>query len=109
MNEKIKSLIGKGKIVLKQITIYGIIGVTCVGSFFIGRFYDKLTKKDSPLKIEVSTIKKQDVNLAIDQSNNLIIIDNKTGNYTIYQDSVGRTIFSLYAKSVWGQHNGSEQ
>lgn len=109
MNEKIKTLFGKGKIVLRQITIYGIIGVTCVGSFFIGRFYDKLTKKETPLKVNVSTIKKQDVNLAIDQGNNLIIIDNSTGNYTIYQDSVGRTIFSLYAKNVWGQHNGSGQ
>jgi hypothetical protein len=108
MNERIKSLIGKSKIVLKQITIYGIIVITCVGSFFIGRFYDKLTKKDVPLKFEVSTIKKEDVNLAIDQNNNLIVIDNNTGNYTIYQDSVGKTIFSLYAKNVWGQHNVSQ-
>ena len=50
-------------------------------------------------------IKKSDVNLAIDEDNHLIIINNKTGNYTMYQDSIGKTIFKLYAKNVWGQNS----
>jgi hypothetical protein len=105
MNEKLKTLLEKSKQVLKNVTTYSIIGVACVSSFFIGRYYDKLTREEPSTKFEVEMIKKEEVNLAIDQGNNLIIIDNKTGNYTIYQDSVGQTIFSLYAKNVWGQHN----
>ena len=108
MNEKLKNLLEKGKNVLKNVTIYSIIGIACVSSFFIGRYYDKLTKKEQSPTFEVEMINKNQVNLAIDQGNNLIIIDNKTGNYTIYQDSVGQTIFSLYAKNVWGQHNQNQ-
>lgn len=105
MNEKIKKIAEKVKVISKQITFYVVIAVTCIASFFIGRYYDKITKKDQKPEIKIETIKKGDVNLAIDQTNNLIIIDTKTGNYTIYEDSVGKTIFSLYAKNVWGQHN----
>jgi hypothetical protein len=43
--------------------------------------------------------------LAIDENNHLIVIEKKTGNYSIYQDSIGKTIFKLYAKNVWGQNN----
>lgn len=105
MKEKLKKIIEKGKNILKHITLYAIIIVTCVSSFFIGRYYNKITGNEPKYKIKVTTIKKEEVNLAIDQSNNLIIIDNKTGNYSIYQNSIGQTIFSLYAKNVWGQHN----
>ena len=53
----------------------------------------------------VKTIVKSEVNLAIDENNHLIVIEKKTGNYSIYQDSIGKTIFKLYAKNVWGQNN----
>lgn len=105
MNEKLKILIEKSKIVMKKVTIYGIIIITCIGSFLVGRYYDKITENEVNPKFEVNMVENGDVNLAIDQSNNLIIIDNKSGNYTVYQDSVGKTIFSLYANNVWGQHN----
>ena len=39
--------------------------------------------------------------MAIDENNNLMIIDVKSGDYTVYQDSVGKMIFKLYAKTVW--------
>lgn len=105
MNEKLKKLLEKSKVVLKHITIYSIIGIACIASFLIGRYYDRMVHKNSKVEFQVQKVKSSDVDLAIDQSDNLIIIDNKTGNYTIYQDSVGRAIFSLYAKNVWGQHN----
>ena len=103
MNEKMKAVIDNTKKVLKSITIYSIIGLSCMSSFFIGYYYNKMVKTND-VKTEVVKIKKRDVNLAVDQNNNLIIIDIKTGNYTIYEDSIGNTIFSLYAKNVWGQH-----
>ena len=85
-------------------TIYTIIGLSCLASFFIGYYYNKMTVGTPEVKTEVTKVRKNEVNLAVDQNNNLIIIDIKSGNYTIYEDSVGNTIFSLYAKNVWGQH-----
>ena len=31
------------------------------------------------------------------------IIKESDGSYTVYQDSIGYTIFGLYAKNIWGQ------
>jgi uncharacterized membrane protein len=105
MSEKMKTILENGKKVLKNLTIYGIVILSCLASFFIGFYYNKVTTKEPEVKIEVVKVKKNEVNLAVDQNNNLIIIDVKSGNYTIYEDSVGNTIFSLYAKNVWGQHS----
>lgn len=104
MNEKMKTILENGKKVLKSVTIYTIIVLSCLASFFIGYYYNKVTTKSPEKKTEVTKVKKNEVNLAVDQNNNLIIIDVKSGDYTIYEDSVGNTIFSLYAKNVWGQH-----
>ena len=104
MNEKMKTAVDNAKKVLKNVTIYSIIGLSCIASFFVGYYYNKMNNKTLGAKIEVVKVRKRDVNLAIDQNNNLIIIDVKSGDYTIYEDSIGNTIFSLYAKNVWGQH-----
>jgi hypothetical protein len=115
MSENTKTIAGKlisgtfkEKLVkiFKNITIYSIILISVVASFFIGVFYNKMTTKDnSKQKTEVKTVVRSEVNLAIDENNHLILIEKKTGNYTIYQDSIGKTIFKLYAKNLWGQNN----
>jgi hypothetical protein len=104
MKEKIKVLVESVKKVLKNAVIYVIIVCAAVASFFVGIYYNKSTTKKEKPTYQVTKVLKTDVNLAIDESNNLIVIDNKTGNYTVYQDSIGTTIFKLYAKNVWGQH-----
>jgi hypothetical protein len=53
---------------------------------------------------EIKKIDRQDVTLAVDEYNNLMVIDKKTGDYTIYSDSVARTIFNIYAKNIAKQH-----
>lgn len=108
MNEKLKKILEKTKVVLKHITIYTVIISACIASFFLGFYYEKNYSDDNKDRV-VKTITKKEVNLAIDFSNNLIIIDNKTGDYTIYEDSIGNTIFTLYAKNIWGQHNQSSE
>jgi hypothetical protein len=104
MSEKLKRLKEKMMPIFKNITIYSIILCSVVAAFFVGVFYNKMTNK-TIAKIEVRTINKSEVNLGIDENNHLIVIEKKTGNYTIYQDSIGKTIFKLYAKNVWGQNN----
>lgn len=104
--EKLKENLKK---VVKGITIYGIIILSCVASFFIGYYYKKLNSEKTIVNVEVKKIRKSQINLAIDESNNLLIIDNKTGNYTIYQDSVGKMIFKLYAKTVWVENSSNNE
>lgn len=102
MKEKVVEL-------FKKSLIYFILVFSCLASFAIGYFYKTMNTKTVECKTEVVRVKKGQVNLAIDQNNNLIMINLQTGNYTIYEDSIGKTIFSLYAKNVWGQHTKINQ
>lgn len=102
MKEKITSI-------LKKSLIYVILLFACLASFATGYFYKTMNTKEVKCNTEVEKIKKGQVNLAIDQNNDLIMIDLKTGGYTIYEDSIGNAIFSLYAKNVWGQHTNITQ
>lgn len=44
------------------------------------------------------------VSVAINERNELMIIDRTNGSYEIYQDSVGRCIFNLYANSLQSKY-----
>lgn len=103
MKEKLEILKEKLKSVFKHMFIYLIVIGATFASFLIGMYYQKMTHK--PKKYNIEKIVKDEVNLAIDENNNLIIIEKQTGDYTIYEDSIGTSIFKLYAKNVWGQHN----
>lgn len=104
MKEKLIAAKEFFKKLFKNMMIYSVIIVATVAAFFIGIYYNKIVTEKKGVNYEVTKVLKKDVNLAIDENNHLIVIQNKTGNYTIYQDSIGVTIFKLYAKNVWGQH-----
>jgi hypothetical protein len=46
------------------------------------------------------TILNKEVRIAIDSEDKLIIMDRKTGGYTIYSDSIGKIIFKMYASKI---------
>ena len=105
MKEKFKRVMGLTKQFFKNVMVYGIVIISVVASFIVGYTYHKLTTKTIVPKTEMERVRKKDVTMAIDESHHLIIINNNTGDYTVYQDSIGKTIFKLYAANVWGQHN----
>lgn len=105
MEEKVEKTMGSTKEVIKNIMVYGIIIISVIASFIVGFTYHKLTTKTIISKKEIVRVRKNDVTIAIDESQHLIIINNNTGDYTVYQDSIGNTIFKLYAANVWGQHS----
>jgi hypothetical protein len=95
IKEKLKSA-------LKQLSFYTIISLSFVAGLSIGYYYDFIKTNYSKQETVVS-VKKQDVKLAIDENNNLLVIRKKDGTYTVYQDSIGRMIFNLYANNIWHQ------
>lgn len=100
ISEKLKQL-------FKTTFIYVVILVSASASFFVGMFYQKMNTKTK--KHEVTKILKHEVVLAVDENNNLIIIQKSTGDYTIFQDSIGKHIFNMYANSVWNQNTQKTQ
>lgn len=111
-NEKIKEAFEKAKPAVTKVVRFTIITVALVASFLVGRFTENYKqKKNAEQEMEIispmTRVQKEDVNIAIDETNNLIIIDEESGKYTIYQDSIGHAIFKLYARSIWTQHDES--
>jgi len=92
----------KIKTALKQLSFYTVISLSFVAGASIGYYYNFI-KKNYTKQASVISVKKEEVKLAIDENNNLLIIRKKDGSYIVYQDSVGYMIFNLYAKNIWGQ------
>ena len=97
--ENLKEKIGQ---VMKQVSFYAVITISLIDGFSIGYYYD-LVKESRKKEPKFVSVRKSDIKLAIDENNNLLIIRESDGSYTVYQDSVGYTIFGLYAKNIWGQ------
>lgn len=86
------------KQVLKKGFYYLLFIITIIVTFYVGFYSNQLitTKESKPY----SSIYQKNVTLALDQYDNLLIIDKKTGNYILYEDSIGRSIFIMYANKV---------
>jgi len=87
------------KNISKKLIILIVSIVTLAGSFTAGFVYNK---KTTPIEkgIEMLHIDRSQINLALDEHNHLLVIDKKTGNYTVYDDSIGVAIFKMYARNV---------
>lgn len=90
------------KTIFKHLLLYSVISLSFVAGASIGYYYDYI-KTNYTKQAPVVSVRKEEVKLAIDENNNLLVIRKKDGSYTVYQDSVGYMIFNLYAKNIWGQ------
>jgi hypothetical protein len=57
-------------------------------------------KKSTPKEVR----KISETSVALNERGELMIIDRKTGDYTIYQDSVGKSIFTIYATGIQSKY-----
>jgi hypothetical protein len=93
---------------LKELSIklfkYTTIVLVVIASFFLGRYNGQVNKEVEVVE-SFKTVNRDEVNIAIDERNNLIIIDKESGNYTIFEDSIGHSIFKLYARNIWTPNN----
>jgi|LakMenEpi03Aug12_release.lakeMendotaPanAssembly.Ray.scaffolds.fasta_scaffold03660_12 hypothetical protein len=87
------------KIVLKKIFYYFVFIISFVLTYYLG-FFSKKMQMFNESKPPYTTIYKKNVTLAMDEYDNLLIIDKLTGNYVLYEDSVGKSIFIMYANKV---------
>jgi hypothetical protein len=79
-----------------------ILAVALVAGFFIGYYYWMVTNRSE--KTQWDNIKPlSTTSVAINERNELLVIDRKTGVYSIYQDSIGIVIFNLYANRLYKQ------
>lgn len=69
--------------------------------YSVCEIYHYTKEKPSAAK-EVKKI--SETSVAINERGEMMIIDRKTGEYTVYQDSVGKSIFVLYANGIQSKY-----
>ena len=42
----------------------------------------------------------EEISIAVNESNELIMIERETGKYIVYSDQIGQTIFGMYANRI---------
>lgn len=104
MKKTMETLLIKFKPMLKNLMFITFVVLSLSTGFFVGKFYNDNFEPKEPT-IEMIKWRRNEVNLALDENNRLIVIDKSTGNYTVYQDSIGISIFKLYARNIWTDFN----
>jgi hypothetical protein len=88
---------------LKKVGSYTLILLALSSGFFLGRVSHEILPK-----VEAKPTVKQasDISIAINESNQMMVIDKKTGKYDMFADSVGITIFRMYAGKIYQEQAG---
>ena len=87
----------KLKVIFNRFMNVAIVAATLIGGFGLGYYFNELKMKPKSVN---ETILNKEVRIAIDSEDKLIMMDRKTGSYSIYSDSVGRIIFKMYASKI---------
>ena len=58
---------------------------------------NKETKVENPYAHAYSP---EEISIAVNESNELIMIERATGKYIVYSDQIGQTIFGMYANRI---------
>lgn len=74
-----------------------LVITTLIAGFGLGYYFNELKMKPKAVN---ETILNREVRIAIDSEDKLIMMDRKTGSYTIYSDSIGKIIFKMYASKI---------
>jgi len=94
---------------LKGAFSYIVIVVALILGFTVGRY-----TQDYPPKKEISEnpyatpLKPSEISIAVDESNNLMIIEKKTGEYIVYSDEVGTSVFKMYTNRIYQKATNDE-
>ena len=87
----------KLKVIFNRFINVAIVTATLIGGFGLGYYFNELKMKPKAVN---ETILNKEVRIAIDLEDKLIMMDRKTGSYTIYSDSIGLIIFKMYASKI---------
>ena len=97
----LKEVMEQSKDFAKKLGNLLVLVVALFAGGIIGYYYYHFSqKKEATVELEkVRGIEQTSV--AINERSELMIIDRTTGKYTIYDDSVGTAIFSMYASKMY--------
>lgn len=87
---------------LKKTLGYVIIGGALVIGYTVGRYAESYQSKQV---IETNpyshAFDPEEISIAVNESNELMLVERKTGKYVVYSDKIGMTIFKMYSKRIY--------
>ncbi len=69
-------------------------------SFKLGAKYGNPEKKEITENPYAHAFSPEEISIAVNESNELIMIERATGKYIVYSDQIGQTIFGMYANRI---------
>jgi len=87
------------------LTIVAFVSVA-TASFQLGAKYQANKKEDVVVENPYAhAFSPEEISIAVNESAELIMIERKTGKYIVYSDSIGQTIFGMYANRLHQEGN----
>ena len=69
--------------------------------FRLGIAYQKGKNKETKIENPYAhAFSPEEISIAVNESNELIMIERATGDYIVYSDQIGQTIFGMYANRI---------
>jgi hypothetical protein len=91
---------------LKNVLSVVVVASVATASFKLGAKYGPSTPRDkNPYAHAFSP---EEISIAVNESNELIMIERATGKYIVYSDKIGQTIFGMYANRISQEVNASK-
>ena len=86
---------------LKPVVNVAILVAIATASFTVGSVYQSSQKEEVKLTNPYAhAFSPEEISIAVNVSNELIMIERATGNYIVYSDQIGNTIFGMYANRI---------
>lgn len=87
---------------MKKLFSYAIIVGALVLGFAIGRYTQDYPPAIVPASNPYSkAFMPNEISIAVNDANELMLIERSTGKYVMYSDSIGMTIFKMYTNRIY--------
>lgn len=77
-----------------------IVGAVATAAFKLGAKYGNATPATKPNNPYAHAFSPKEISIAVNESRELIMIERATGDYIVYSDTIGQTIFNMYAARI---------
>jgi uncharacterized cupredoxin-like copper-binding protein len=97
------------KILKPALNVIAVVSIA-TASFKLGSMYQASKKEDVKTENPYShAFSPEEISIAVNESNELIMIERATGKYIVYSDQIGQTIFGMYANRIHQEVTNANQ
>jgi len=91
----------------KNVLTVTAFAAVATAAFQLGTMYQSGKKEQVAIENPYAhAFSPEEISIAVNESDELIMIERKTGKYIVYSDAIGQTIFGMYANRLHQEANG---